>query len=131
MPSGFKGNLSMLLERLERHRPHGEAWPKSAKGLGDALRRLAPALRMIGFECISLPKTGGVIQWHIFAKPAAAEASPASPASPATAEAGAAAAVMSVQASGHAGHAGHGSRPQADGKNGEQVRGGTDSGETF
>jgi hypothetical protein len=131
MPSGFKGNLSMLLERLERHRPHGEAWPKSAKGLGDALRRLAPALRMIGFECISLPKTGGVIQWHIFARPAAAEASPASPASPATAEAGAAAAVMSVQASGHAGHAGHGSRPQAAGKNGEPVRGGADDGETF
>ena len=81
---GFNGTLSELLDRLERYRPHGEAWPRSAKGLGDALRRLAPALRLIGFECKSLPKTGGVIRWHIFPKAQAAEPSPASPARPAS-----------------------------------------------
>ena len=59
---GFNGTLSELLDRLDRYRPHGEAWPRSAKGLGDALRRLAPALRLIGFECKSLPKIGGVIR---------------------------------------------------------------------
>jgi len=79
---GFNGTLSELLDRLERYRPQGEAWPRSAKGLGDALRRLAPALRLIGFECRNLPKTGGVIRWHIFSKPQAVDPCPASPASP-------------------------------------------------
>ena len=45
MTSGFNGTLSELLDRLDRYQPHGESWPRSAKGLGDALRRLAPALR--------------------------------------------------------------------------------------
>ena len=78
--SGFNGTLTDLLARLERYRPHGESWPRSAKGLGDALRRLAPALRLIGYECKNLPKTGGVIRWHIFARPQAAEPCPANPA---------------------------------------------------
>jgi hypothetical protein len=82
VPSGFVGTLSELLDRLERFRPHGEAWPRSAKGLGDALRRLAPALRLVGFECKSLPKTGGVIRWHIVSKAPTVEPSPASPARP-------------------------------------------------
>ncbi len=80
---GFNGTLSELLDRLDRYRPHGEAWPRSPKGLGDALRRLAPALRLIGFECRNLPKIGGVIRWHIFSKPLPPETCPASPASPA------------------------------------------------
>ena len=79
---GFNGTLSDLLDRLDRYRPNGEAWPKSPKGLGDALRRLAPALRLIGFECKSLPKIGGVIRWHIFPRPLPADLCPASPASP-------------------------------------------------
>ena len=82
MSGGFNGTLKELLGRLERYRPHGEAWPRSAKGLGDALRRLAPALRLIGFECKSLPKTGGVIRWDIYSKPQPAEPSTASPTSP-------------------------------------------------
>ena len=98
---GFNGTLSELLDRLERYRPHGEAWPRSAKGLGDALRRLAPALRLIGFECKSLPKTGGVIRWHIFPKAQPTEPSPASPAGPEPAPAATAA------PTGHAGHLGH------------------------
>ena len=35
---GFNGTLSELLDRLERYRPHGENWPRSAKGLGVAPR---------------------------------------------------------------------------------------------
>ena len=110
---GFNGTLSELLDRLERYRPHGENWPRSAKGLGDALRRLAPALRLIGFECKSLPKIGGVIRWHISSKPQAAErclASPASPDRPATA---APRPAGPGDAAGHAGHAGHGVGSQA------------------
>ena len=100
--SGFNGTLSELLDRLERHRPHGEAWPRSAKGLGDALRRLATALRLIGFECKSLPKTGGVIRWHIFPKTQPVEPSPASPASPEQAS------VATPAPAGHTGRSGHG-----------------------
>ena len=104
----FNGTLSELLDRLERYRPHGEAWLRSAKGLGDALRRLAPALRLIGFECKSLPKTGGVIRWHIFSKPQPSEPSPACPANPDLPPSGALRLAESGGAVGHAGHAGHG-----------------------
>ena len=62
---GFEGTLTDLLQRLERYRQPGEAWPRSAKGLGDALRRLSPALRTIGFECKSQPKAGGIIRWTL------------------------------------------------------------------
>ena len=37
---GFNGTLSELLDRLDRYRPHGEAWPRSAEGAG---RRTAAA----------------------------------------------------------------------------------------
>ena len=107
--SSFNGTLSELLDRLERYRPHGEAWPRSAKGLGDALRRLAPALRLIGFECKSLPKIGGAIRWHIFSKPQPADLCPASPASPARPATDAPGPAGSAEATGHAGHSGHGS----------------------
>jgi hypothetical protein len=113
VPGGFNGTLSELLERLDRYRPHGEAWPKSAKGLGDALRRLAPALRLIGFECKSQPKTGGVIRWHIFPKPQATEpctASPACPDQPAITPPGPAG---SSDAAGHAGRSGRAVGSQA------------------
>ena len=108
MASGFNGTLSELLDRLERYRPHGEAWPRSAKGLGDALRRLAPALRLIGFECKSLPKIGGVIRWHIFSKPQSADPCPVSPASPDRPGTFSRAHAASSEAAGHARHAGHG-----------------------
>ncbi|MBI4291286.1 MAG: hypothetical protein HY661_07405 [Betaproteobacteria bacterium] len=101
-PSGWTGALTPLLEGLERHRPHGESsWPRSAKGLGDALRRLAPSLRMIGYECASLPKTGGVIEWVIgFCGEKLLKQSPASPGSPGRSH------EQSIE-TGHAGHAGH------------------------
>lgn len=45
---GYKGTLKDFLNVLESHRQDSEAWPKSAKGLADALRRHQPGLRMIG-----------------------------------------------------------------------------------
>jgi hypothetical protein len=115
VPGGFNGTLSELLDRLDRYRPHGEAWPRSPKGLGDALRRLAPALRLIGFECKSLPKTGGVIRWHIFSKPQPADPCPASPASPARTATATPKPAASDAAAGHAGHSGRGVGSQAPG----------------
>ncbi len=82
-PIGWNGTLTDLLDKLERYRPQGEAWPRSARGFGDALRRLAPALRMIGYECNALPKTGGTIRWHIFPSLQLVKPCPASPTSPA------------------------------------------------
>ncbi|RVT52752.1 hypothetical protein [Rubrivivax albus] len=116
VPGGFNGTLSELLDRLDRYRPHGEAWPRTAKGLGDALRRLAPALRLIGFECKSLPKTGGVIRWHILSRPQPAEPCPASPASPAGPESATPKPAGSGPVAGHARHPGHGPESQARGK---------------
>jgi hypothetical protein len=44
-PEGWSGKLIELLAQLNTHKPMGETnWPKSAKGMGDALRRLSPAL---------------------------------------------------------------------------------------
>ena len=48
--TGFEGTVQDLLARLEMHKPGGESWPRSAKGLADALRRLAPGLRQIGIN---------------------------------------------------------------------------------
>jgi hypothetical protein len=108
VPGGFNGTLSELLDRLDRYRPHGEAWPRTPKGLGDALRRLAPALRLIGFECKSLPKTGGVIRWHVFSRPQPADPCTASPAGPARPATTAPRPAGSSAAAGHAGHSGRG-----------------------
>jgi hypothetical protein len=114
---GFNGTLSGLLNRLERYRPHGEAWPRSAKGLGDSLRRLAPALRLIGFECKSLPKTGGVIRWHIFSSPQPVDPCPASSACPDRPVIDPPQPAGSIETKGHAGRSGHGVSSQATGKN--------------
>ncbi len=97
-PAGFEGSLTGLLAKLEvyRYRQPHEFWPRSPKGLGDALRRLSPALRLIGFECESLPKIGGAIRWHISARQTQSmDTCPAYPGNPA--------------AAGHAGHSGLGS----------------------
>jgi hypothetical protein len=82
MSSGYKGTLGDLLKLLEIHTSTREGFPKTPKRLGDMLRRLAPALRVFGYECEPLPKTGGKIQWNIFPKGHRAEQSPASPTSP-------------------------------------------------
>jgi hypothetical protein len=65
-PDGWSGQLLELLSLLNQKKPPGELnWPRSAKSMGDALRRLSPALRTIGFECSSNQKTGGNIVWKI------------------------------------------------------------------
>jgi len=47
-PQGFEGSIGRLLEVLSKYQQDKEAWPKSAKGMGDMFQRLAPALRQIG-----------------------------------------------------------------------------------
>ncbi|QBQ53830.1 hypothetical protein [Nitrosococcus wardiae] len=47
---GFNGTVKRLLGELEYYRTLGEAWPKSPKGLADALRRQSPALRVVGIQ---------------------------------------------------------------------------------
>jgi hypothetical protein len=47
-PYGFEGTVKVLLTNLEQYKQDNDGWPRSAKGFADALRRLSPALRMIG-----------------------------------------------------------------------------------
>jgi len=55
-----------LFAQIERKKPSNtDSWPRSAKGFGDALRRIAPALRYVGIECRSLGKTGSYVSWEI------------------------------------------------------------------
>lgn len=72
-----------LFQELERFKPtQTDAWPRSAKGFGDAMRRAAPALRHLGIECRSLGKIGGAVRWAISQRktPAACPESPECPA---------------------------------------------------
>jgi hypothetical protein len=57
----FTGTMKRLLAELEQHRQGAEAWPKSPRGLGDALRRQAPGLSAIGIRVsIGKPERDGV-----------------------------------------------------------------------
>lgn len=49
--AGWTGTVQNLLSELSDYRHDAEAWPKSARGLADALRRLAPGLRV---ACVSV-----------------------------------------------------------------------------
>lgn len=66
-PEGMTAPAKEILLTLERYRPAGcDSWPKSPKGLGDALRRAAPALRQLGIDCKCLGKgSGGVVRWEV------------------------------------------------------------------
>jgi len=65
-PSGIEASVKDILSRLEDYKPQGaDAWPRSPKGLGDALRRAAPALRQMDVECRSLGNIGGKVRWVI------------------------------------------------------------------
>lgn len=48
--AGYEGTVKGLFEAVTPHRPEGEAWPRSPKGFADGLRRVAPALRLIGIN---------------------------------------------------------------------------------
>jgi hypothetical protein len=48
----WEGTYKNLLDALAIYRPDSEAWPRSARGLADALRRSAPALRLAGFSVV-------------------------------------------------------------------------------
>ena len=75
-------SVKALFNELDRFKPNQtDAWPRSAKGFGDAMRRAAPALRSLGIECRSLGKIGGAVRWGISARKTLA-ASPECPASP-------------------------------------------------
>jgi hypothetical protein len=102
-PNGWSGKLVELLAHLESHKPKGETnWPKSAKGMGDALRRLTPALRTLRFNCKSNQKTSGSIIWEISPiPPKELDQCPASPSSPESQS------DLSHRDLGHEGHSGH------------------------
>lgn len=58
--------LKTIFAELEKKKPlYAENWPKTPKGLGDVLRRLAPALRQMGIECTSQGKNGRFVDWKI------------------------------------------------------------------
>lgn len=79
-PYGRRTSAKALMGEIEQFRPtYCDAWPKSAKGFADALRRAAPALRQLGVECRCLGKIGGSVQWEIAPKEQGTFSSPASP----------------------------------------------------
>jgi phage/plasmid primase-like uncharacterized protein len=57
-PQGFEGTIGRLLEVLGDYRQDTESWPKSAKGMGDIFRRIAPALRQIGISAWASERRG-------------------------------------------------------------------------
>lgn len=65
-PQGIDAPVKEILKRLEDYKPLGaDAWPRSPRGLGDALRRAAPALRLLGIECKSAGNFGGKVYWAL------------------------------------------------------------------
>ncbi len=74
--------VKTLFNALDRFKPNQtDAWPRSAKGFGDAMRRAAPALRSMGIYCKSLGKIGGAVKWSV-SRRKSLKPSPACPASP-------------------------------------------------
>jgi hypothetical protein len=55
-PVVFAGTYKELLERLHRYKTDSEGWPKSEKGLANALKRQAPALQEVGV--VLIPEAG-------------------------------------------------------------------------
>ncbi|QFY42680.1 hypothetical protein F6R98_08620 [Candidatus Methylospira mobilis] len=48
----------LALDALQQFKNDGDGWPKSAKGFADAIRRLSPALRVIGIRAEVAKKRG-------------------------------------------------------------------------
>lgn len=73
-------SVKALLEEVEKFKPAmADAWPKSPKGFGDALRRAAPSLRYMGLEVKSLGKVGSSVKWSVKAVKAGGPAPTPSP----------------------------------------------------
>lgn len=83
-PQGSRDTAKNFMLSMEpfKFQSNNDAWPKTPKGFADALRRAAPALRQIGIECRSLPKTGGEIRWIIEPQKINSISHPASPECP-------------------------------------------------
>ncbi|MCB1658758.1 MAG: PriCT-2 domain-containing protein, partial [Pseudomonadales bacterium] len=64
-PFGYEGTVKRLLDILTPLTPQGESWPRSLKGFGDILRRLAPAFRIVGFNVIHLGHKRDGHHWQI------------------------------------------------------------------
>ncbi len=82
-PQGMTAPAKEILLTLEQYRPTGcDSWPRSPKGLGDALRRAAPALRQLGIDCKCLGKVGGAVKWEVKRKVSGGKFQTQCPASP-------------------------------------------------
>ena len=46
----FKGTIGDLFKVLNDMSRHEDAWPKTARGFGSSLRRMAPSLRRLGYK---------------------------------------------------------------------------------
>jgi hypothetical protein len=64
-PRGYEGTVKRLLDILTPLTPQGESWPRSLKGFGDILRRLAPAFRIVGYSVIHLGHKRDGHHWQI------------------------------------------------------------------
>lgn len=53
---GSFGQLLLALNQIAREQEKGDYWPRSGKGMGDAFRRVAPALRQLGIVATIDPK---------------------------------------------------------------------------
>ena len=54
----FKGTIGVLFDVFNDMSRHEDAWPKSARGFGSSLRRLAPSLRTLGYKVEIAEKRG-------------------------------------------------------------------------
>lgn len=83
-PFGITAPAAKILERLTPYRPDRcDSWPRSGKGLGDALRRLSPAFSKLGVEIRrreDLSRRDGN-QWEIGVSKTLKVTSPTSPTS--------------------------------------------------
>ncbi|WP_064013732.1 DNA-primase RepB domain-containing protein [Deinococcus puniceus] len=68
----WKGPVqALLLELTEQAYPDGHTprdWPRSARGLGELLRRLAPALYEAGYVVEALPRTASGVPYRLYQK---------------------------------------------------------------
>ncbi|WNV04202.1 hypothetical protein RP726_17585 [Candidatus Methylospira mobilis] len=58
----------LALEAMQQFKNDGDGWPKSAKGFADAIRRLSPALRVIGIR-VEVAKKRGEHGYPVTIKP--------------------------------------------------------------